>query len=110
MEIATAGIPAISVYDWSRDTTTRLTSGLGASTDPLWTPDGHRLVFTSARDGQSANLFWQRADGTGDVQRLTSSPNAQFVGVVASEREESWRSMKSIRRRTQTSSIMTHGG
>src|SRR5204863_1868724 len=57
----------------------RLTSGLGA-TRPLWTPDGSRLVFTTPRDGQSANLFWQRADGTGDVQRLTSSPYAQLAG------------------------------
>jgi len=63
-----------------KNTTTRLTSGVSASTRPLWTPDGHRLVFTSARDGLSANLFWQRADGTGDVQRLTSSPHPQYPG------------------------------
>jgi tricorn protease-like protein len=63
-----------------KNTTTRLTSGVSASTRPLWTPDGHRLVFTSARDGLSANLFWQRADGTGDVQRLTSSPHPQYAG------------------------------
>ena len=26
------------------------------------------------------NLFWQRVDGTGEAQRLTESPNAQFPG------------------------------
>jgi Tol biopolymer transport system component len=38
--------------------------------------DGQRIVFRSSRD-KSLNLYWQRADGTGDVQRLTESPNPQ---------------------------------
>jgi len=80
IDIARAGNPAIWVYDWSRDTTTRVTSGANA-VRPVWTPDGHRLVFTSARDGGSANLFWQRADGTGDTQRLTTSASAQYAGA-----------------------------
>ena len=34
-------------------------------------------VFRSSRD-KSFNLYWQRADGTGDVQRLTESQSPQF--------------------------------
>ena len=45
---------------------------------PVWTPDGRRIVFASRRaDKSTVNLYWQRADGTGDVQRLTESKNQQ---------------------------------
>ena len=65
------------VYEWARDTLSRLT--LGADTDykPVWTPDSRRIAFASQRDG-GFNLYWQRADGTGDVQRLTTSKNNQY--------------------------------
>ena len=44
--------------------------------NPNVAPDGQRIVFRSGRDN-SLNLYWRRADGTGDVQRLTESPNPQ---------------------------------
>ena len=62
-------------YDWTRDVLTRLTRG-GVSQKPVWTPDGQRIVFGSRRDGP-LNLYWQRSDGTGAVQRLTEAPNGQ---------------------------------
>jgi serine/threonine-protein kinase len=66
-------------YDWARDTLTRLTFG-GQNIKPVWTPDGKRIVFSSTRDTKSvANLYWQRADGGGDAQRLTESTNNQFA-------------------------------
>jgi serine/threonine-protein kinase len=72
------GLPAIWVYDWARDTSTRLTFGDGADIRPSWTPDGKRMAFASTRGGSAnANLFWQRADGTGDVQRLSQSAQTQ---------------------------------
>ena len=48
----------------------------------MWTPDGHRLIFSSQRTG-AGNLFWQAADGTGAVERLTASPNAQNPASVS---------------------------
>jgi serine/threonine-protein kinase len=43
----------------------------------VWSPDGRRIVFASTRSGQGQNLYWQRADGTGEAQRLTESRNSQ---------------------------------
>jgi len=67
------------VYEWARDTLTRLTFDPAADGKPVWTPDGRRIVFTSTRNNAPPNLYWQRADGTGDVQRLTDSKNVQFA-------------------------------
>jgi serine/threonine-protein kinase len=44
----------------------------------IWTPDGLRIAFTSDRAKSGfANIYWQRADGTGEVQRLTEADNPQ---------------------------------
>ena len=40
--------------------------------DPVWSPDGSSIVFTSDRDG-SADLFRVKPDGTG-LEQLTDSP------------------------------------
>jgi Tol biopolymer transport system component len=64
------------IYEWARDTLTRLTFDAADDRKPVWTPDGKRIVFRSDRD-KGANLYWQNADGTGEVQRLTESPNVQ---------------------------------
>jgi Tol biopolymer transport system component len=66
------------VYEWARDTLTRLTLDPADDQVPVWTPDGKRIVFASSRAKGPANLHWQRADGTGEVQRLTESLNLQI--------------------------------
>src|SRR5205085_11223227 len=40
--------------------------------DPVWSPDGQSIVFTSDRGG-SADLYRVKADGTG-LERLTDNP------------------------------------
>jgi len=50
----------IWVYDLSRETWTRLTSGADPEMLPTWTPDGEFLAF---RSGDS--LAWTRSDGSG---------------------------------------------
>ena len=63
----------IWVWDFSRTTLTRVTFGPGYDGYPTWTPDSRRLIFTSDRAG-ARNLYWQAADGTGAIERLTESP------------------------------------
>jgi eukaryotic-like serine/threonine-protein kinase len=71
----------IWIYESERDVLTRLTSDPAGDSKPVWTPDGQRIVFASNRADRSApNLYWQRADGTGDAQRLTVSTNPQEPG------------------------------
>ena len=67
-------------YDAARDASTRLTVDPGVDRNPVWTPDGRRLVYAAARNGGAQNLYWQRADGSGDATRLATSPNVQYPG------------------------------
>jgi serine/threonine-protein kinase len=64
------------VWDMTRLTLTRLTANPGFDAYPVWTQDGQRLIFASQREG-AQNLYWQAADGTGAVERLTRSPHVQ---------------------------------
>ncbi len=69
----------IWIYDWERDTLSRRTFDKSDDARPVWSPDGKRIAFASRRDGGSAsNLYWQRADGTGDAERLTTSKSIQY--------------------------------
>jgi Tol biopolymer transport system component len=72
----------IWIWDLSRTTLTRATFHPRLDTYPVWTPNGRRLIFGSERAG-ARNLYWQAADGTGAVERLTESPNQQNPAAVA---------------------------
>jgi len=67
----------IWIWDVTRKTLTRLTFDSGADNLPVWTPDNRSIVFNSTRSGVR-NLYRQAADGTGAVERLTTSENNQF--------------------------------
>ena len=60
------------LYDLSRETLTRLTFEGNTNNNPSWTPDGKRIAFTSNKEGPRS-LFWQLADGSGGLERLTAS-------------------------------------
>src|SRR4029077_20632013 len=64
------------LYDLSRETLTRLTFGGNVNNNPSWTPDGKRIAFESNKEG-TLNIFWQLADGTGGLERLTTSEYVQ---------------------------------
>jgi serine/threonine-protein kinase len=66
----------IWIWDFARETLTRLTFAPGLDIWPLWTPDGTQVAFSSDRDG-IFNLYWKAADGTGAVEGLTESENEQ---------------------------------
>jgi eukaryotic-like serine/threonine-protein kinase len=59
-------------YDLSRETLTRLTFEGNLGSNPVWTPDGRRIAFTSNKEGP-INLFWKLADGSGGLERLSTS-------------------------------------
>jgi len=65
----------IWVYDFERGTSSRLTFDPADDYTPVWTPDGERIVFGSNRAG--FGIFWKAADGTGQVERLTTGVNIQ---------------------------------
>jgi Tol biopolymer transport system component/predicted Ser/Thr protein kinase len=63
----------IWLYDLRRDTLTRWTFGGTNNRTGIWTPDGKRIAFLSNKDGPQ-NIYWQRADGSGGLERLTTNP------------------------------------
>jgi serine/threonine-protein kinase len=79
------------LYDLSRDTLTPFTFGGTVNQNANWTPDGKRIAFQSNREGP-LNLFWQLADGSGGLERLTTgeytqaanswSPDGQLLAFV----------------------------
>ena len=64
----------IWIYEMARDAFVRLTFSPEDNQAPLWTPDGKRLTF---QRGIPRNIFWQPADGSGEAERLITSPYYQ---------------------------------
>jgi serine/threonine protein kinase/Tol biopolymer transport system component len=64
------------LYDVSRETLNRFTFEGNTNGYPAWTPDGKRIAFLSSKEGP-LNIFWQLADGSGGVERLTTSDDTQ---------------------------------
>jgi Tol biopolymer transport system component len=68
--------PQLWLYDFSRETLNPFTFGRNGAT-AVWTPDGKRIAFLSYKDGPP-NLFWQLANGSGGLERLTTSERSQI--------------------------------
>jgi serine/threonine-protein kinase len=58
----------IWIYDLARGSRSRLTSS-GVNRFPIWSSDGKRITFQSARSG-SVTLYSRAADGSGDADPL----------------------------------------
>jgi Tol biopolymer transport system component len=67
----------IWILELERDTLTRLTFDEARDAIPVWSPDGEWITFNSDRDGQG-NIYRKRANGTGEVERLTTSEFPQW--------------------------------
>jgi Tol biopolymer transport system component len=63
----------IWLYDWKRDTMTRLTF-TGNTHAPVWSPDGRYIAFQVLGKGLSVI----RSDGSGKPQPLTQNKNVQY--------------------------------
>ena len=65
------------LYDLSRETLTRFAFEGKFNTNSVWTPDAKRIAYDSNNEGPM-NIFWQRADGSGGLERLTTSEYIHF--------------------------------
>jgi Tol biopolymer transport system component len=63
----------IWVHDFDRNTWTRLTSE-GDNNNPVWSPDGARVAFSSNRRGPR-NIFWAPIDGSREAEALSHGPD-----------------------------------
>ncbi|HXZ20301.1 MAG TPA: protein kinase, partial [Candidatus Acidoferrales bacterium] len=78
LEIHDAARSDIWIYDWQRDTLTRLTFEGESNYSPVWTADGQRIAYTVSDKAGRHSIYWKRADGAGDAQRLTESKGSQY--------------------------------
>jgi Tol biopolymer transport system component len=61
---------SVWIYELSSSTAPRRLTFGGRNRYPIWSGDGQHLAFQSDREGD-LGIFWQRADGTGTVERIT---------------------------------------
>lgn len=61
---------------------TRLTLDPADDMNPVWTPDGKWVIFSSARSGHR-NIYRKAADGTGDVEPLLESMESMYVETLS---------------------------
>jgi Tol biopolymer transport system component len=76
----------IWVYDLQRGSSTRLTFD-GDNERSVWRPDGQRIAIASSRDGANTNVYSIASDGSGSLERLTTSPYQQVPEAWASNGE-----------------------
>jgi serine/threonine-protein kinase len=71
----------IWTWDLARRTLTRLTFDADVDISPVWSADGHRVVYASPRAGVY-NLYARAVDGSASDERLTSGANTQIPDSV----------------------------
>jgi len=64
----------IWIYEWGSHRFSRFPFQNGNSTNPVWTPDGKYLVFSSDAQTPGPGIYWMRADGAGTPERLVEGP------------------------------------
>ena len=77
--------PDLWVYDLRSSAVTQLTFDAGA-TFAAWTPDGHRVVFTSAKNGPP-NLFVTALTQPAPTERIVASDHMQIAGSWSADGE-----------------------
>jgi serine/threonine-protein kinase len=77
----------IAIYDLTRGSLTRFTTGGGAHS-PVWSPDGRHLAFTAEVDGSDAeDIFVQPEDRSAKPVRIIRMPNDQHAWSWPSDSE-----------------------
>jgi Tol biopolymer transport system component len=74
------------IFDFARGTLSKL-AGAGRSSTPVWTSDGQRITYGGGAKGPN-NIWWIRADGTGEAELLVqSTQNIEAAGWASDGRE-----------------------
>jgi serine/threonine protein kinase/Tol biopolymer transport system component len=68
----------IWVLDWQRGVSTKLTLDPSDDLNPVWSPDGARVAFTTFRKG-NADVFVKNANGVGPETPILDSTADEFV-------------------------------
>ncbi len=71
-------------WDFAARRLSRVTSHPAQDRNPVWTRDGRRLIYSSLREGPG-NLYVQAADGSGQAERLTFSPQNQVPTALSAD-------------------------
>ncbi len=71
------------VYDIQRDVATRLTFESGYDADPVWSPDGRYVAFTSDREDGKVATYRTRSDGTGEAEQLIEPGKLEFPAPLS---------------------------
>ena len=66
------------IYDVARQSAVKLTGGDAPDVNPVWSPDGKLVVFSSKRDS-TYHVFTKIVDGTEAEQQLEPSPGDALV-------------------------------
>ena len=66
------------VFDIERGVSTRLTFDKAIDSEQVWSPDGEWLIFSSDQGGADS-LYRKRADGSGEIERLTEAKAPQWA-------------------------------
>jgi eukaryotic-like serine/threonine-protein kinase len=73
------GNRAIWIWDIPHKTPTKLTFDPDGDFNPIWTPDGNRIVFRSSRGGGFGGVYWKSAAGIGEDELLASKPDRTIL-------------------------------
>ena len=73
----TEGDADLWIWDLARKIPRKLTSGPDTDLYPVWTPDNRAIVFRSGPSGGQIDLYRRMADGTGTLERVTETAEAE---------------------------------
>jgi Tol biopolymer transport system component len=81
--VTESSVRDIWMIDIARNVATRLTLDPADDANPIWSPDGTRLVFNSTRKVATADLYIVRADQPGSEELLLASEGAKTLETWA---------------------------
>jgi eukaryotic-like serine/threonine-protein kinase len=89
----------IWLWNFARSTMTRLTFHEATDENPIWSPDGQQVAFSTSRHGPY-QVYRKNASGTGEEERLTNttfhsdpldwSPDGRFIVYRQMNRGTRW--------------------